>query len=442
MNKADQVLTALKAIIDPDLGRDIVSLGFVRNLNVDEHVGVVTFEINLTTPACPVKDDFKREAEALVRALDWVTDVSVMMTAQPRTSGVEPRGKGLAGVQHILAVSSCKGGVGKSSTAVNLAFALAKAGAKVGIFDADIYGPSLPTMVRVPHAKLYVDMNQMIYPREYQGVNLMSFAFTGSGPEDAPAMMRGPMVSQVVNQLLTQTLWGELDYLVIDFPPGTGDIQITLAQIIPMTAAVIVTTPQKLSFVDVVKGITMFDTLKIPVVAVVENMSYLACENCGARQYPFGQGALRRLIDEYGFKNTYQIPIHADVSAFSDAGTPLVLAKPDHPVSEIYRYLAGNVVREISKIRYGESSTPELSITPDQQLQVTRGGKTHLVDPVVLRLACRCARCVDEWTGAQRLLPEHVATTIHPKKAVLVGNYAVAIDWSDGHHSLYPFDTI
>ncbi|MEK7298355.1 MAG: P-loop NTPase, partial [Candidatus Margulisiibacteriota bacterium] len=149
MNKADQVLTALKAIIDPDLGRDIVSLGFVRNLNVDEHVGVVTFEINLTTPACPVKDDFKREAEALVRALDWVTDVSVMMTAQPRTSGVEPRGKGLAGVQHILAVSSCKGGVGKSSTAVNLAFALAKAGAKVGIFDADIYGPSIPRMLGI-----------------------------------------------------------------------------------------------------------------------------------------------------------------------------------------------------------------------------------------------------------------------------------------------------
>jgi Mrp family chromosome partitioning ATPase len=167
MTKSDQILERLKTIIDPDLGRDIVSLGFVRHLNVDEDTGVVAFEINLTTPACPVKDDFKRQAESLVRALDWVSEVSVMMTAQPRTSGVESRGKGLAGVQHIVAVSSCKGGVGKSSTAVNLAFSLSQAGAKVGIFDADVYGPSLPTMVRIPQAKLYVDMNQMIHPRDW-----------------------------------------------------------------------------------------------------------------------------------------------------------------------------------------------------------------------------------------------------------------------------------
>ncbi|KAL6006892.1 hypothetical protein ACLOJK_032388 [Asimina triloba] len=281
------VLKALSQIIDPDFGTGIVSCGFVKDLHIDETLGEVSFRLELTIPACPIKDmvkigeeemPFEQQANEVVAALPWVSKVNVTMSAQPARpifAGQLPRG--LQTISNIVAVSSCKGGVGKSTVAVNLAYTLAGMGARVGIFDADVYGSSLPTMVSPENGDLEAATFQnpekrTILPTEYLGVKLVSFGFAGQGR----AIMRGPMVSGVINQLLTTTEWyrgreqqmpilapmGELDYLVIDMPPGTGDIQLTLCQVVPLTAAVIVTTPQKLAFIDVAKGVRMFSKLK------------------------------------------------------------------------------------------------------------------------------------------------------------------------------------
>ncbi|KIZ01501.1 putative Protein mrp like protein, partial [Monoraphidium neglectum] len=236
----DQVLSQLRRIIDPDFGEDIVACGFVKDMAIDADSGAVAFKLELTTPACPVKDQFKREATQYVQELPWVTSVDVTITSQPNKpllAADTGRPGGLRDVRHIIAVSSCKGGVGKSTTSV-------------GIFDADVYGPSLPTMVSPELRILRMDPEtRAITPTDYEGVKLVSFGFAGQGS----AIMRGAMVSGLITQMLTTSEWGDLDYLILDFPPGTGDIQLTLCQTVAITAAVIVTTPQKLAFVDVAK---------------------------------------------------------------------------------------------------------------------------------------------------------------------------------------------
>jgi Mrp family chromosome partitioning ATPase len=233
-SKEAQVLDKLRRVIDPDFGEDIVNCGFVKALNIDG--GKVLFAIELTTPACPVKAEFERSAKAFVSELDWVEKVTVTMTAQEARNDAPETVEGLKRVRSIIAVSSCKGGVGKSTTSVNLAYTLAMMGAKVGILDADVYGPSLPTMISPEVPVLEMDKDTgTIKPVEYEGVKVVSFGFAGQGS----AIMRGPMVSGLINQLLTTTDWGELDYLIIDMPPGTGDIQLTLCQVVPITAAVV-----------------------------------------------------------------------------------------------------------------------------------------------------------------------------------------------------------
>lgn len=445
MDRQADVLDALRHIIDPDLGQDIVSLGFIKDLAIDEQ-GRVSFKVELTTPACPVKERFKQECEEAIRALPWVTDVSVTMTARARAAAQNPllaKARGLERVRHIVAVSSCKGGVGKSTTAVNLAYSLQGLGANVGLFDADVYGPSLPTLVSPKERDLYMQ-NDLIEPLVYEGVRLMSFGFVPTGPGGGPAIMRGPMVTQVVNQLLTTTNWGELDYLVIDMPPGTGDIQLTLTQIIPITAAVIVTTPQQLSFVDVVKGIQMFDKLKVPTVAVVENMSYFVCPDNGKRYYVFGQGARRKLVEQFGIKNSFEIPIVPEVSRYSDSGIPVVLAEPQGEVSAIYREIAGAVVQEIEKLAHGGFARPKVSFVPTRGIVLTMpNGEEKTCAPAAVRRACRCANCVEEFSGKQLLDPSSVPESIYPRSITPMGNYAVAITWSDGHcSSIYPYEQL
>lgn len=440
MNPEAAVLNQLKVIIDPDLGKDIVSLGFIKNLACDAVSGTVSFAIELTTPACPVKEHFRSTADKLVRELPWVKNVAITMTARARTNPMAASGTGLARVANIIAVSSCKGGVGKSTTAVNLAYALQKLGGKVGIFDADVYGPSLPTMVSPQKTQVYQDDFGMIVPLDYEGVKLMSFGYVNAA--QGPAIMRGPMVTQVINQLLTQTGWGELDYLVLDLPPGTGDIQLTLTQLIPITAALIVTTPQQLSFVDVVKGIQMFDKLKVPVAGVVENMSWFECGKCHERHHLFGQGARKKLADQFGIQNTYEIPIVPDISRLSDAGTPVVLAGGE--LANHYETIAASLVREVSKIKHGGLTPPKVAYDPITGIVVTMpDGTERIVNPADLRRACRCALCIEEFSGKQILDPNTVADDIFPKTIAPMGNYAVAVTWSDAHtSSVYPYDVI
>jgi Mrp family chromosome partitioning ATPase/DUF971 family protein len=437
MTIENQILAQLSQIQDPDLNQDIVTLGFVKNLTIAD--GVASFTLELTTPACPVKEVFKSQAEELVGQIEGINEVRVRLSSRSY-SGLKPMAKGLAHVSNVIAVSSCKGGVGKSTTAVNLAFSLAAAGAKVGIFDADVYGPSLPTMVYIPNTELYFD-GDFIKPLQFKGVKLMSFAYT-VGPEDEqnPAIMRGPMVSQVINQLLTQTNWGELDYLVIDLPPGTGDIQITLTQLIPVTAAVIVTTPQRLSFVDVVKGIEMFDRMKVPTVAVVENMSYFICDNCNDRHYPFGRGALQSLVNEFGFKNTIEFPIHGDISPAGDSGTPYVVEYPQTEMTQLFTQLSESVVREISRIRHGGLVTPKVELFEGRGVVVTVGESQYEIDAKTMRLKCRCARCEDEFTGVSLVKSDAIPDDIMPVGLSPVGNYAIGVNWSDRHSSIFPYD--
>lgn len=438
-----EVLDALRHIIDPDLGKDIVSLNFIKNLEISGD-GKVAFTVELTTPACPVKDRFKAQCEQAVSALPWVTGVAVTMSAQPRRNPLQAKAPGLEKVGAILAVSSCKGGVGKSTVAVNLAYSIAALGGRVGIFDADVYGPSLPTMVTPANPELY-QVDNMIQPLEHDGVKLMSFGFVPTGtPGGGAAIMRGPMVTQIINQLLTTTDWGELDYLVLDLPPGTGDVQLTLAQIIPITAALIVTTPQQLSFVDVVKGIQMFDKLNVPTLGVVENMSYFECPDNGRRYRVFGEGARRRLVEQFGFRHSFELPIYPELSASGDTGAPLVRRDPAHPASAALAGIAEMVVREISILKHDGRSRPKVSYTPGKGIVLAyENGEQHVLPPASVRRACRCALCVDEMTGQPRIRPEDIDDKVFPRAMQPMGNYAVAVAWSDGHESsIYPYEAL
>lgn len=436
----DEVLSQLRRIIDPDFGEDIVACGFVKDLTIDAASGAVAFKLELTTPACPVKDQFKREAAQYVQELPWVRSVDVAITSQPKKplmAADNGRPGGLRDVRHIIAVSSCKGGVGKSTTSVNLAFTLAQMGAKVGIFDADVYGPSLPTMVSPELRILRMDpQTRAISPTEYEGVKLVSFGFAGQGS----AIMRGAMVSGLIQQMLTTSEWGDLDYLILDFPPGTGDIQLTLCQTAAITAAVVVTTPQKLAFVDVAKGIRMFAKLQVPCVAVVENMAYFDGDD-GKRYLPFGAGSGERIQRDFGVPNLVRFPIMPDLSAAGDGGKPLVVSDPAGPVGAAFMQLGAAVVREVAK----NSVVPRNTVTWDEARGVVTvklaGRDAFSLRPATVRRADTSAAAIDEWTG-ERKEGSDVPEGIRPVGVSPVGNYAVQIAWEDGFNQLAPFDIL
>ncbi|RLM93671.1 hypothetical protein C2845_PM08G24740 [Panicum miliaceum] len=364
------VLVALSQIIDPDFGTDIVSCGFVKDLEINEAL-----------------DEFEQKANEVVAALPWVKKVEVTMSAQPAQPG----------------------GVGKSTVAVNLAYTLAGMGARVGIFDADAFGPSLPTMVS-PENRLLV-MNpesRSILPTEYLGVKMVSFGFAGQGR----AIMRGPMVSGVINQLLTTTDWGELDYLVIDMPPGTGDIHLTLCQVVaPLTAAVIVTTPQKLAFIDVAKGVRMFSKLKV--------------------------------VEQFGIPHLFDLPMRPTLSASGDTGIPEVVADPQGDVAKTFQNLGVCVVQQCAKIRQQVSTT----VSYDRSIRAIRvkvpdSDEEFLLHPATVRRNDRSAQSVDEWTGEQKVQYGDVPDDIEPEEIRPMGNYAVSITWPDGFSQIAPYDQL
>jgi ATP-binding protein involved in chromosome partitioning len=339
-----EVLEVLRTVEDPDLHRDIVSLGFVKDLKIQE--GRVSFKVELTTPACPVKDKLKAECEEKVRALPGVEEVAVEMTASVRRAN-PAGGPVLADVKNVVAVASGKGGVGKSTTAINLALALRQAGASVGLLDADVYGPSMAMMFGIED-KPAITGEKKIIPLEGYGVKVMSMGFLSDPMK--PVIWRGPMVHGLLQQFLRDVEWGPLDYLVIDLPPGTGDAQLSISQIASISGAVIVTTPQDVSLLDARKGLLMFRQMRVPVLGIVENMSYFACPHCGERTDIFRHGGGRRASEELGVPFLGEVPIDPAVVVGGDAGKPIVAERSDSPAAKAYAALAGQVAAQLSKL--------------------------------------------------------------------------------------------
>ena len=339
------VLAALSQIEDPDLHRDIVSLGFIKEEDVSVRDGTVAVRIVLTTPACPVREQMKMQAEELLLALPGVRQAEVTMDADVRSmkmGGREP----VKGVRNIIAVASNKGGVGKSTVAANLAVALNKCGARVGLVDADLTGPNLPTMFGLD-AGFQAEAGLSIVER--CNVRMASIGFILK--RELPVVWRGPMIGTAVRQLLHDLPWGqdgELDYLVIDLPPGTSDAPISMSQEAPIAGVVIVTTPQAISLEDATKAVSMFEKLQVPVYGVIENMSYFACPHCGERTDIFGHGGARSAADELGLDFLGEIPLDVRVREGADAGIPIVEGDPESPVAQAIMEIARKVAAKTS----------------------------------------------------------------------------------------------
>ena len=348
------VLNALRVVKDPDLHRDIVALNFVKDVVIEG--GTVRFSIELTTPACPVRDELKDAAVGAVRAaFPEVTAVDVQMTSNVRPHDNRQKEAVLPGVKNTIAVASGKGGVGKSTVAVNLAVALARDGGRVGLVDADIYGPSIPLMMGIngrPQVR-----GTRLQPMEKFGVKVMSIGFLVD-PMQA-VIWRGPMASGAVKQFMSDVDWGELDYLVFDLPPGTGDIQLTLVQTIPLTGAVVVTTPQDISLADARKGFAMFEKVNVPVLGIIENMSYHICSSCGHRDNIFDTGGGERSASELGVPFLGAIPLYTQIRVSGDTGRPIVLEEGEH--ARIIRAIARNMAAQVS-IRHARQESTAVDI--------------------------------------------------------------------------------
>jgi len=338
---SEQVLDVLKRVQDPDLHKDIVSLGFIRNMKIE--TGKVSFDLNLTTPACPVKDQMRDEAVALVKGLPGVENVEVKMTSEVRQAPQLDK-TALASVRNIVAVGSGKGGVGKSTIAVNIAASLALAGARVGLLDGDIYGPTTPIMLGLEEQPKSVG-NRMI-PQQAAGLKFISMGLLVKS--DQPLIWRGPMAHKALQQCLFDTDWGELDYLMVDLPPGTGDVHLTLAQAVPLTGAVIVSTPQDVGLRISMKTLRMFQQTRVPILGIVENMSYYICPHCDSRDHIFGQGGGSRAAEQLGIPFLGEVPLDLAIRTQSDIGKPIVIAQPDSPSAKTLRAIAERVAAQVS----------------------------------------------------------------------------------------------
>lgn len=337
------VMDALSTIEDPDLGKDIVSLNFIKDLKVED--GVASFTIELTTPACPVKKEMEAWAREAVSNVEGIRDVRIQMSAAV-TKGTAAEGKqAIEGVKNIVAVGSGKGGVGKTSVTVNLAIALAQKGSKVGLLDADIYGPNVPLMMGIegqPHA-----VDNRIQTLSNYDVRVMSMGFLTNN-DDTPLIWRGPMLHSVIQQFLRQVDWGELDYLLIDLPPGTGDVQLSITQTVPLMGAVIVSTPQDVALQDARKAILMFRQVNVDILGIVENMSYFQCPGCGEQTHVFSHGGGSATAERFGVPFLGEVPLAVDLREGGDVGKPVVAANPDSPCAGAFVQIAENVAAQVS----------------------------------------------------------------------------------------------
>jgi ATP-binding protein involved in chromosome partitioning len=343
MATQEQLLAALAGVKDPNTGKDFVSAKAVRNVHIEG--GDVSFDVELGYPAKSQLPELRRALIAAAKSAPGVSNVSVNITTKVLAHAVQRGVQLMPNVKNIIAVASGKGGVGKSTTAANLALALAAEGAKVGVLDADIYGPSQPMMLGIDRRPESED-GQTMEPLENHGVQVMSIGFLVN--QDEAMIWRGPMATQALEQLLRQTNWQDLDYLIVDMPPGTGDIQLTLSQRVPMTGAVIVTTPQDIALIDARKAVTMFEKVGVPILGIVENMAVHVCSNCGHAEHIFGEGGGQRYAQEKGIEYLGALPLDIRIRQQADSGKPTVVADPDSEAAGIYKAVARQVAIKIA----------------------------------------------------------------------------------------------
>jgi ATP-binding protein involved in chromosome partitioning len=350
------VLDALKVVRDPDLNRDIVSLKFIKNLRIDGDR--VAFSIELTTPACPVKDQMREQARAAVAALAGVAAVDIEMTAQVRTAVTEGGKQPVPGVKNIIAVGAGKGGVGKTTVAVNLAIALSQFGSRVALIDGDIYGPNVPLMLGIS-TQLTSD-GAKIVPAQQFGIQLVSMAFLT--PDDSPVIWRGPMLHGVIQQFFREVRWDNIDYLIVDMPPGTGDVALSLSQTVPVSGSVVVTTPQTVSVADTRRAVRMYQKLNVPTLGLIENMSHFVCPSCHHESDIFGKGGGEALAKELSVPFLGRIPLYEPIRIGGDTGVPITIGERSSPAAQAFRVAAEQLASQLSIASYKKATIPLMPV--------------------------------------------------------------------------------
>ena len=351
------VLDALRAVRDPDLHKDIVALGFVKNLQIGD--GRVAFTIELTTPACPVKDLMRDQARAAVSALG-VTSVDIEMTAQVRAVPRPEAGKQpVDGVKNVIAVGAGKGGVGKTTVSVNLAVALARRGSRVALLDGDMYGPNVPIMIGLKTQ--LATRGQKIEPAERYGLQVVSMGFLTD--DDTPVIWRGPMLHGAIQQFFRDVAWDDIDYLIVDMPPGTGDVALSLSQSVPVAGAVLVTTPQSVSLADTRRAVQMYRKLNIPTIGLIENMSHFICPSCGHESDVFGKGGGERLAEDMKVPFLGSVPLYEPVRTGGDTGVPIVMGEAESPAARALISAAERVAQQVSIASFSRRVIPLVAAT-------------------------------------------------------------------------------
>jgi ATP-binding protein involved in chromosome partitioning len=346
------VMAALSRVKDPELNRGMVELKMIQDVAVLDPQ-TVSMRVVLTTPACPLKNRIHDDIDAALATLPGSPKAQIKWDAQVSRTGTLPQRQQIEGVKNIVSVGAGKGGVGKSTCAVNVALALSQMGARTGVLDADVYGPNVPILLGAEHEKPYAQ-NDKILPIQRYGIKLISIAFFIE--PDKPAIWRGPMLSGAVRQFMFDVNWGELDYLVVDLPPGTGDVQLTMSQSIPMTGAVVVSTPQDVSTADVGRAIQMFNTLKVPNLGLIENMSYFVCPHCGEREDIFGHGGAKALAERMRVPFLGEIPLDRRIREGGGPGVPIMVSEPDSELASVYREVASHLAAQVSVRNFKQAS--------------------------------------------------------------------------------------
>lgn len=435
------VLDALRKVTDPGSGRDLVSLGLVANVRVQG--GKVSFDVYVPTHAAEHIDSMRAACVKAVKAVAGVEAVMPNLFQKPKPRVVHGQ-QAVPGVNHVIVVGSGKGGVGKSTSSVNLAVSLKKLGYKVGLLDADIYGPSVPTMLGkyLPAGDAAPGMDEgQIIPFDLDGLKVISLGLLIG--KDQPTVWRAPMATKMINQFLLGVKWGELDFLIVDLPPGTGDIQLTISQQSNISGAIVVTTPQQVAVNIARKGLLMFRHVGVPILGLIETMSGFACSSCGSVTSIFGEGGANKLAKEDGVPLLGQIPVDADLVRACDEGDPIVLRAPLSPSAKAYMQAASRLVATLEATQSsGPQEVVPLAVEPiPAPIQGGRhklaiywsDGQKYTYDARKLRFACPCAVCVDEFSGERKITEDQIAADVALEKALPVGRYGVNLVWSDQH---------